>query len=296
MRRPVVAASVAVILLAGRIASGQQVADPDFDTKVAHPAYVDRHPKVLFDEAHHNFHTASGRYRPFAELVSSDGYRVMPNRAPFSPESLRGYDVLAIANALGAESMGDPAASKPAFTEAECRAVRDWVEAGGSLLLITDHVPMGLAAAGLGKEFGVEMSLDAAVDPKNSAPQSASFLVFSRENRLLVDHAITLGRAEAERVGRVQTFTGQALKRPKGSVAFLRLADTATLEPSGRSAAGWAQGLAFPFGKGRVVVLGEAAQLSAQLAGRGKMGMNAPGIDNRQMALNIMHWLTRLID
>ena len=39
----------------------QQVADPDFDTKVAHPAYTNKHRKVLLDEAHNNFHTASGR-------------------------------------------------------------------------------------------------------------------------------------------------------------------------------------------------------------------------------------------
>jgi hypothetical protein len=47
-------------------------------------------------------------------------------------------------------------------------------------------------------------------------------------------------------------------------------------------------------GKGRVIVLGEAAMLSAQLAGPNKMafGMNRPGIDNRQLALNIVHWLS----
>ena len=42
--------------------------------------------------------------------------------------------------------------------------------------------------------------------------------------------------------------------------------------------------------------MGEAAELSAQLGGRGRMGMNAPGIDNRQMALNIMHWLSRQLE
>ncbi|HWE39171.1 MAG TPA: DUF4350 domain-containing protein, partial [Isosphaeraceae bacterium] len=152
MRLPLVAS--VVILLAGRAAVGQQVADPNFDTKVARPAYDSRHPKVLFDEAHHNFHTAGGRYKPFAELISSDGYQVTPNRAKFTAESLRGCDVLVIANALGAESMGHPDAGKPAFTGDECRAVRDWVEAGGSLLLITDHEPMGPAAADLGKQFG----------------------------------------------------------------------------------------------------------------------------------------------
>jgi hypothetical protein len=29
---------------------------------------------------------------------------------------------------------------------------------------------------------------------------------------------------------------------------------------------------------------------------RFKMGMNYPGLDNRQLALNIVRWLTRLLD
>ena len=71
------------------------------------------------------------------------------------------------------------------------------------------------------------------------------------------------------------------------------------------SAAGRAQGIALMFGKGRVVVLGEAAMLSAQLftgpaaqlVGKDeiRIGMNYPGIDNRQLALNIMHWLSGLL-
>jgi hypothetical protein len=84
----------------------------------------------------------------------------------------------------------------------------------------------------------------------------------------------------------------------------MKLADTAvdfTPGPQGpegtKSAAGRAQGIALKFGKGRVVVLAEAAMMSAQLAGpeRRKFGMNRPGIDNRQMALNIMHWLSGLL-
>lgn len=37
--------------------------------------------------------------------------------------------------------------------------------------------------------------------------------------------------------------------------------------------------------------------LSAQVVGpqQVKFGMNRPGIDNRQLALNIMHWLSRLL-
>ncbi len=49
------------------------------------------------------------------------------------------------------------------------------------------------------------------------------------------------------------------------------------------------------FGKGRVVVLGEAAMLTARLHrfDGSPIGMNTPGYDNRQFALNVMHWLTR---
>ena len=51
------------------------------------------------------------------------------------------------------------------------------------------------------------------------------------------------------------------------------------------------------FGKGRVIFLGEAGMLSAQVVGpqRTPFGMNVPGIDNRQLALNIMHWLSGLL-
>jgi hypothetical protein len=83
-------------------------------------------------------------------------------------------------------------------------------------------------------------------------------------------------------------------------VAFLRLADTAMDRSSGDNslvpAGGRCQGLAFVHGKGRVVVLGEAGALSAQFDQVGKpFGMNVAGIDNRQLSLNIMHWLSGLI-
>jgi hypothetical protein len=281
---------------------GGQRADPNFNTKVAHPAYASapKHPRVLFDEAHHNFHTASGRYKPFAELMTSDGYEVIPNREKFSRDALKKGDILVIANALGAEGMGQPGAAEPAFTDAECSAVREWIEDGGSLLFISDHAPMGAAAECLAKRLGVSMNKGATADPSHSEGGDTS-LVFSRQNHLLGDHAITRGRDESERLNRIQTFTGTSVKGPEGSVPILNLADTAVdIDRGGEkpaSAAGRAQGVAFSLGKGRVVVMGEAAELSAQLIGDDrKFGMNVPGIDNRQMALNIMHWLSGLLE
>jgi hypothetical protein len=273
-------------------AGGGQRADPDFDTKVAHPAYAETHPGVLFDEAHNNFHTSGGRYKAFADLIENDGYLIVPNIRKFTADVLQDGAVLVIANA-----MNNTDATQPAFTDDECQAVANWVEEGGSLLLITDHRPFGTAAAGLAKRFGVEMSEGVTTDAANETERG---LLFSREKGLVADHPITLGRDASERVNRVLTFTGQSLTGPPGSVAFLKHADTAVdhSEAGEISAAGRAQGIALTHGEGRVVVLGEAAQLSAQVFGNPpvQMGMNVPGCDNRLMALNIMHWLSGLTE
>ncbi|HET7602066.1 MAG TPA: hypothetical protein VFK36_03555 [Gemmatimonadales bacterium] len=63
----------------------------------------------------------------------------------------------------------------------------------------------------------------------------------------------------------------------------------------GASAAGRAQAVAFELGAGRVVVLAEAATVSAQLSqyDGSPFGMNVEGYDNRRFALNVMHWLSR---
>src|SRR5881227_1639514 len=94
-------ATTSFLLLAASRA--QQVADPNFDAKVAHPAYSKDGPRVLFDEAHKNFHTAGGRYKPFADLITNDGYQITPNKEKFSAATLKGFNVLVISNALGAE-------------------------------------------------------------------------------------------------------------------------------------------------------------------------------------------------
>lgn len=296
----------AVLLSCLSFVSGaaQQVPDPAFDTKVARPAYTRNAPKVLFDEAHHNFHTTTGRYQPFAALLRNDGYQVIANAQKFSRQTLAGYQVLVIANALGAERMNDPAAAQAAFTPEECQAVRDWVRAGGALLLIADHAPMGAAAELLAQQFGVAMSKGHTADPANYFKESGNqgFIRFERADGALGDHPITRGRNEAERLNHIQSFTGQSLLGPAASVPLLKLAPTAVdIDPQTKartSAAGRSQGLALSFEKGRVVVLGEAAMFSAQLAGpeQKTFGMNQPGLENRQFVLNTLHWLTGLLN
>jgi hypothetical protein len=291
-----------LVLSFGSVAVAQQAPDLEFNTSVENPAYKREGPRVMFDEAHHNFHTTDGRYKPFADLLSNDGYRVIRNRQSFSKTTLSSYKILVIANALGAEEMDDDGADNSAFTDEEIQAVQDWVKGGGALLLIADHAPFGGAAAGLAKSFGVDMSKGYTFDPKNCVEGSPTQLIFSRENKLLANHPIAEGRGEKERLNIVRSFTGQSLKGPEGSAAILLLSDTAIDRPNFNSpesvsAAGRAQAVALKFGKGRVVVQGEAAMLSAQVSGADKrtMGMNVPGNDDRQYVLNVMHWLSGVL-
>ncbi|HEU4724786.1 MAG TPA: hypothetical protein VFU59_05735 [Candidatus Eisenbacteria bacterium] len=294
----------------GGCASGDRN-DPKFDTRVADPAYESGGPRVLFDEGHRNWHRARGSYQPFVRLMESDGYRISTTSKPVTRDALAPYAVFVVSNAVGANERNDA----PAFDDSECDAVRDWVAGGGSLLLVTDHFPTGHAAESLAARFGVRLSKG---DVADSSTYDRAFepthLVFSRENGGLAAHPILEGRNARERVERVLTFTGEAVDADSPAVGFLRLSDTAearsakvNVEHRGSdvlvnvtyenpvSAAGWSQGVALEWGKGRVVVLGEAAMLSARLNryDGGPVGMNVPGYDNRQLALNLMHWLTR---
>lgn len=105
------------------------------------------------------------------------------------------------------------------------------------------------------------------------------------------------------------TFTGQAFLAAEPSVTPLLTLRSGVLayEPAvaweldsvpRASAAGMLQGAARVLGAGRIVVLGEAAMLTGQVAGpnRRPMGMNAPNArQNQQFTLNVVHWLSGVL-
>lgn len=312
-------AAAGLLLLAAGLLHAQQRADSDFDATVANPAYAGDGPLVAIDEAHGNFHTLDGNYAPFAALLENDGYRVVTGRDRFDEGALDGVNVLVVANA----NVGNRGES--ALADAEVAAVRDWVQAGGSLLLIADHAPFGASVANLGAAFGVEMGQGWVFDVEDG--RFITRLLFSGENGRLGTHAVVRGRDDSERVGTVQSFAGQSLGAPEGATVLLKLSPTAreaantddlnaeaaayrenaagNVGSHSRPVGGRAQALVMPVGDGRLAVLGEAAMFSAQvvtLPGQDgkpvtfKAGMNLPGNDNRQFALNLLHWLSGLLE
>lgn len=281
-----------------------QRADYGWSPAVAAPAFTSARPVVLFDEGHHNASSIgfSGRYWPFARLLRADGFTVRRSHQAFAPPALAGVRILVIANASGAPkpqmfglnlpSRTDRNRSDPAFTADEIHVIHDWVAAGGSLLFIADHAPFGRAAAGLAGALGVTMHLGFVEVPGEVSDP----LLFSMANRRLGDHPIIRGDGAGTALSRVMTYTGQSLDGPPDAAVLLRLPQGA-VEAVPRDdtlveiPAGPAQGLAFALGQGRVVVLGEAGMVTAQVNRRVRYGMNTPDNDNRQFVLNTMHWL-----
>jgi len=289
-------------------ASGPQVADTGFSPPVARPAYpANRGPLVLLDEAHFNFHTIEGRYAPFAKLLRRDGFSVAPLRSRITPAALASARILVVANALSEKNTiaGWSLPTPPAFDPDEIEVIRRWVGAGGSLLLIADHMPFPGATETLAGGFGVLFTNGFATDSACGADE----FVFRRSDGTLGGHPIVQGRNRGERVDSVRSFTGQAFRLREAGRPLLTLPLGATvLLPSTAwrfddstpriPGEGMLQGVALLFGQGRVAVFGEAAMFSAQVSGAGRrpMGMNDPGAgQNPQFLLNVMHWLAGLL-
>jgi hypothetical protein len=292
---------IIVLLTTSESVLAQQESDLKYKPPIPRPAYESgKGPRIAIDEAHYNFHTADGRYKPCAELLRRDGYRVDALRQLFSAESLKSADVLVIANALHERNSKDWSLPNPsAFTQEEITAVHSWIEKGGSLFLIADHMPFPGAASDLAKAFKVEFSNGYATAGhwKPDSPEVFEYATGLKES------TITRGRAGEEKVTKVTTFTGSAFKLPKGATPVLEFGPKSESVERGTGESskkvpieGWCQGAILKLGEGRVAIFGEAAMFSAQVAGPKQvpMGMNAPGAEqNHQLLLNVMHWLTR---
>lgn len=273
----------------------QQVADTAFQYQFNMPRYLSGQGSVvMIDAAHHNFHTADGRYAPFAKLLRQDGFQVVSNPVLFSESELKAGKILVISNPLDSSDVGQWRLPNPsAFTQTEISAVNQWVKNGGRLLLIADHMPFAGAAEALARSFGFEFMNCFASDNRGRAVER-----FYKSNGTLADNELTSG------IDTIVTFTGSAFKLPSGAKPLLRLQDYTLLMPEVawqfeestpyKSSAGYYQGAYMKYGKGRIVVMGEAAMFSAQLSGpnRTRIGMNSPDArQNGQLLLNILHWL-----
>jgi hypothetical protein len=271
------------------------------------PAFEDTAPRnwtVLFDQGHHSAHSVLTTYATFARLLREDGWIVESSNTRFDPAMLQRARVLVIVNALNQINLDNWTLPTPsAFTAEEIAAVRAWVEEGGSLLLIADHMPFPGAAGDLAAVFGIRFSNGFAFDTRqlsvpNTCLNEQQVQIFRKSEGTLLDHPITSG---IESVG---TFTGSAFQTEGngtplmvfGPNAISLTPQTAWEFPSSTprpSVAAWYQGAVLKHGKGRVAVFGEAAMFTEQTCGPGRpMGMNSPAAQhNSRLLVNVIRWL-----
>ena len=281
-----------------------QQGDTQFSPKNSNKYFENKHaPIVLIDEAHHNFHTMDGRYQAFSKILKSDGYIVKKNKQRFTGKSLSNNDILVISNALNKKNVKNwNLPNFSAFSRDEIVSVYHWVRAGGSLFLIADHMPFPKASEDLAAIFGFQFN-NGYVEDLADRKQ-----IFSLEKGNLNAHPI-LQISTHNQVNSIKAFTGQAFLIPPKAKSLLSFGkDAYSLMPSKSwkfpdetpeiSVAGWHQGATLEFGKGRIVVFGEAAMFTAQVAGKDKfkMGVIADGAEqNERFLLNIMLWLAKEI-
>lgn len=287
---------ILLLLAAGYAAwlySQEQIANPDYTPAIASVDSFQTTPLIAIDGGHENFHQLDGRFAPFASLASHGQYQVQQIDSSLSDENLT-MDILVVANANAA--LGDE----------EVESVVQWVEDGGSLLLIADHAPFGSYVAPLAERFGVEMGNGFVVT--GTRDEIKGPIDFTGED--LGTHPIISSDREGRAIGAVRSFTGQSLSVPEGGSLLLGLpegaaefSDRAAVNAyidggaAGRDVSDRAQAVALQYGEGRVVVSGEAAMFTSQMQrGNSDRTMGVQEADNEAYTLNVLDWLAGRIE
>ena len=294
--------STAIVLTQFACNNNSAKSDNDFDVSVSDPKLKSIKPRVLFDEAHKNHHQIETTYKPFATLITNDGCSVKSTDKPIDKTALTNTDVYIIATAMGKEDPGD----KSPFTQTEVDLLEQWVKDGGSLLLITEHFPFGLAMSPVLNKFGVQVHNGYTEDTLLNNKEVRDALLFTKsKGNLNSTHPIL------EKVERLNTFTGSSVKGDSTWTQLLIFTQNAQnynvkvdVKKNGGdittsveyadfySAKGFSQGISKQYGKGKIVVLAESAFITAQFDKNGnKYGMNSPDEDNKQFVLNLIRWL-----
>lgn len=260
-------------------------------------------PIVYIDQSHQNFHQKSGRFKPFSDLLISDGYKV---DSIVDLKKLKVGDVLVIANPIHQNNVRNwRRPIHPAFTKKEILYLKEWVKEGGKLLLIADHMPFAGASNSLANAFGFNFCDGFAYLNKENRNLPD---IFSKSNKRLLTTKITDGTL-GKKLDAITTFTGSSFSIPekaKGILQFKKgdyclapeiawqfLDDTPSLDLENKY-----QGAILNFGKGKVAVFGEAAMFTAQTvtnnSGTFKFGFHSVDAPNNiEFIRNVLYWLSK---
>jgi hypothetical protein len=291
------AISIGLVMTMSVIGQAQQKADNGYNPIITKPLYEKGEgPVVLVDGGHNNFHVLEDKFAGFGKVAEMDGFKTKSLSGPIDNKVLKETGILVIANALNEKNVDSwKLPVYPAFTKNEIRLISDWVKNGGSLFLIADHMPFPAAVSDLADQFGFTLYNGFAMRrPKEK------FDVFSYGNGMLKGSELT---KPVSQLDSIVTFTGHAFKIHDSATSVITLdsaykilmpevawefnSDMKIVPAEGLSQLAYCR-----YGKGKIVVSGEAMMFTAQKVGDVKVGLNAPfASHNLQLLLNILEWL-----
>ena len=287
---------------------GQELIDSLFVADIQNPAYTEgQGPLILLDEAHHNGVQLNTGFKAVSNTLAKDGFKLKTINNPISQGTLDKASILVIIDALAEQNVDNWELPTPSpFTKDEMDIIKRWVQHGGSLLLVADHMPFAGASSKLAKKFGVDFINGFAIDTLEW-----DLTRFNRKDNSLGEHPITRGNNIKEKINEVDTYYGQGFSTSNKNLTPLLVfqsENTISYQPKKAwrfykdtpviPAKGLFQGLAGDFGQGRIVILGDSSLMSAHLIGKKAIpiGINSDEADNLQFALNIFHWLSHALN
>jgi len=281
----------------------QRIPDTTFVPKIESAEFkAGAEPIICIDSAHNNLHTLDGSFAPFAKLMKANGFLMRDMSESITDSNiLSGCNIYAIINPLHESNLGNWRLPNPsAFTKQEIIEINNWVNGGGKLFLVADHMPFAGAAFELAQSFGFEFSNGfAQLQKPNNQPD-----YFSLENERLVSNSFLPSEIES-----VTTFTGSAFTYLEQAEVILKFKEgDISLEPEIAwqfsdttktiNLEGYAQGAVMNYGKGKLVVFGEAAMFTARIItnenGTFNVGFNSRIAPNNQLfAVKLMQYLAK---
>lgn len=295
------------LLLISTFSFGQMLNDSPFNASISNPKYKKQKGlKILIDAGHHNFIVEMGLIKPFVDLSTNDGYQPKIDSGVFTSAYLTNYEIVFIPPAMPFKfGSKKEVTTEITFTPDELAALKDWVNKGGSLMMLSEHAPIDKSMTPLFNTFGIQLSIGAVVDSVNydksiKFPNAETLLLFNSSNGLLNStHPIIKGNNPNELVQNIVTYTGSALTG-EGYTNIFKLSPSAKIrkwsasQPSG---GGDSQCLAGNFGKGKVFALGDCNGFTAMYVNTGgakfSAGMQVDAYDWRQFVLNTLHWMSK---
>ena len=272
--------------------------DENFDATVTTPSFNHGSgPKILIDGGHNNFFVQFNFFEPLQQLLISDGYVVEVSKTKFSLDILENYKILIVATPMATNFMDSVQRYEGAFDSGELKALKTWVQNGGSLLVFSEHFPFDLAVQPLLKVFEIDTSIGQVIDRHNFEYNPGQIIFESAS--IETNHPIIDGKRSVKKLA---SYGGSALTG-ENYTNILKLSDKAeNLEREWRGAimgpigSGNSQGLVGSYGRGKIAAFGDsngffAMQIETDHEHKLTVGMNDPSYDWKNFVLNTFDWL-----